>query len=253
MKDNRENLVLETLKAKQSLSVKQLCNLLYASESTVRRLLSSMEQKGLIVRSHGKAFHAGKYADKNVSFLFRENLAGTDKDKIAEAAVKIAVKDGSVIMADASSTVMRTIEYLKNYRNIIVITSGIKTLFALSQTAITFFSTGGQAINQSYSLVGQTAIDTVKTFNADVCFISCHGLSEKGFATDTSETENDLRRAIMQQSKRKILLIDSTKLNVGCWHNLCNISEFDDVFCDSLLPENVLKSVKNFHLVNKDG
>ena len=139
--------------------------------------------------------------------------------------------------------------YLSDFNDIIVITSGIKTAMFLSQTAIKFYSTGGRAINSSYSYIGQTAIDTIKTFNADICFVSCHGLSEQGFATDTSERENDVRNAILNQSKRKVLLLDSSKIDKNCWHNLRHVSLFDDVFCNALLPEHILKSIKNFHLV----
>lgn len=144
---------------------------------------------------------------------------------------------------------MCAVEYLKDRKDVIVITSGLKTLTALSQTDLKFYSTGGLAINKSSSFVGQTAINTVKSFNADVCLVSCHGLSSQGFVTDTSERENDLRKAIMEQSKVKVLLIDSSKIGQGFWHNLCKISEFDCVYCNSPLPQNILESVKNFRLV----
>ena len=162
------------------------------------------------------------------------------------------VKDGNVIMLDASTTVMHTVPFLSKYNDIIVITSGIKTSLLLSQTNIKFYSTGGRAINTSYSYIGQTAINALQTFNADVCLVSCHGVSENGFITDTSEPENDVRQAILKHSKRKVLLIDNTKINKGCWHNLCHISEFDDVYCNEVLPTRLLKFVKNFHLVNKN-
>jgi len=249
MNNDREKIILETLKAKQSVDVKQLCKLLYASESTVRRTLTNLEKKGLIIRAHGKALDAGVYADKNIAFFLRENVAGGIKEKIAEQAVKECAFSGAVFMLDASSTVMKTVDFIKTYKDIIVITSGIKTLFALTQTDIKYVSTGGQAINSSYSFIGQTAIDTIKNFNADVCFLSCHGISANGFVTDTSVPENDVRKAMMQNSKRNVLLIDSTKINNGCWHNLCNIADFDDVFCDAPLPEEIMANVKNFHLV----
>ena len=249
MNNDREKIILETLKEKQSVEVKQLCKLLYASESTVRRTLTSLEKKGLIIRAHGKALDAGAYADKNIAFFLRENVAVGVKAKIAEQAVKECVCSGAVLMLDASSTVMKTVDLIKTYKDVIVITSGIKTLFTLTQTDIKYVSTGGQAINSSYSFIGQTAIDTIRNFNADVCFLSCRGISSSGMVTDTSVTENDVRKAMMQQSKRKVLLIDSTKIDNGCWHNLCDINEFDDVFCNAPLPDEILQKVKNFHLV----
>lgn len=117
------------------------------------------------------------------------------------------------------------------------------------KTNLRFYSTGGRAINESSSFVGQTAIDALKNFNADVCFISCHGLSENGFVTDTSERENDVRSMIMKQSKRKVLLIDESKVGVNCRHNLCHVSDFDDVYCNSQLPPHIEKAIKSLHLV----
>ncbi len=242
---------MDYLKENSSVSVKRLTKLLFASEATVRRDLQKLEMKGHIIRTHGKAVRANSYADKKVDFDVREGEANPIKKKIAEAAVKDCAPDGSVVILDASSTAMHTVEFLSQKGDVIVITSGIKTAMLLSKTSIRFYSSGGKAVNGSYSFVGQTAIDTIKTFNADVCFVSCHGLSEDGFATDTSERENDVRKIMMEQSKRKVLLIDSSKIGKNCWHNLCHISEFDDVYCDAHLPENVERQIKSFHLIGE--
>lgn len=240
---------MEILQSTPSAQVKTLTKTLYASEATIRRDLKKLEEKGLIVRAHGKAINVNAYADKSVAFQNRENLASPVKKRIAEAAIKTCVSDGNVVMLDASSTVAATVEFLNDKKDVIVITSGLKAMLLLSQTPIKFYSTGGKAINSSYSFVGQTAIETLKSFNADVCFVSCHGVSDAGYATDTSERENDVRARILKQSKRKVLLVDSGKIGKNCWHNLCPLSAFDDVFCDAPLPPELLQSVKNFHLV----
>lgn len=246
----REEKILKILQSTPSISVKALTKALYTSEATVRRDLTKLESKGLIIRAHGKAINAELYADKNQGFALRENTASPVKKKLAEKAVSLCVNDGNVILLDASSTVLHLIEPLKEKKDIIVITSGLKTAVSLSNTNIKFYSTGGQAINGSSSFVGQTAIDTLKHFKADVSFVSCHGLSEDGYPTDTSERENDVRYTIIKQSKRKVLLLDSSKINKNYWHILCHISEFDDVFCNEPLPEHIQKQVKNFHLVS---
>lgn len=246
---DREEQILSILNEVDTVSVLDLTIKLYASEATIRRDLKKLEEKGLIILSRGKVTRASSLADKNVNLTFRENFQNPIKRALAEKAVSLLVENGNVVILDASTTAMNSVPFLSKLNDVIVITSGIKTAMLLSQTAIKFYSTGGRAINSSLSYVGQTAIDTLKRFNADVCLVSCHGLSEQGFATDTSESENDLRLTILKQSKRKALLIDSTKINKNCWHNLCHISEFDYVFCDVPLPVKILKDVKNFYLI----
>ena len=249
MKENRLEKILEIVKTKQSVDIKTLMKLFYASEATIRRDLSLLEKQGLILRSHGKAVNIQSQVDIAVAFSQRKNIEREAKYKIAKQAIKTCMRDNFVVMLDASSTSMATIEFLKNYKDVIVVTSGIQALFHLAQTDLKYYSTGGQSYHKSSSFIGQTAIDTVKTFNADVCFVSCHGLSEDGYATDTSIFENDVRRVLIQQSRRKVLLIDGTKIDMRCYSNLCHISIFDDVFCNKPLPARIQEQVKNFHLV----
>lgn len=250
MKEDRLDKILEIVKTQQSVDIKTLMKLFYASEATIRRDLSLLEKQGLILRSHGKAVNIQSQADIASVFSQRKNIEREAKRIIAKMAVKTCMRDNFVVMLDASSTAMATIEFLKNYKDTIVVTSGIQALFYLAQTDLKYYSTGGQSYHKSSSFIGQTAIDTAKMFNADICFVSCHGLSETGYATDTSIFENDIRRALIQQSKRKVLLIDGTKINLRCYSNLCHISAFDDVFCNKPLPEHIQSQVKNFHLVD---
>ena len=248
---DRKRQILTMLEQTGSVRIDVLTKALYASDATVRRDLSRLEAEGLIIRAHGKAVSINLYADKCVPYGQRETVGAEAKRLIAEAAVREQVKEGSVVMLDASSTVLQAVEHLAKINDLIVITSGINTLVELMKTSVRFYSTGGRAINESSSFVGQTAIDALRTFNADVCFVSCHGISEEGFVTDTSERENDVRAMMMKQSKRKILLIDETKIERGCWHNLCHVSDFDDVYCNAPLPPNLEKMVKCFHLITR--
>lgn len=251
MKDERLAKILETVDEKQSVSFKTLAKLFYVSDSTLRRDLAVLESEGRIIRSHGYVLSLSKQAS-SAGFLSRKKTAKRQKTLIAKAAVEKCLNEGDVVMLDASSTAAETVSFIKNYKDVIVMTSGIETLMYLAATDLKYYSSGGQAYNNSYSFIGQTAIDTIKTMNADVCFVSCHGLSENGYVTDISIFENDVRAAILKQSRRKVLLIDSTKINNNCYSNLCHVSFFDDVFCDKPLPTEILATVKNFHLVSVD-
>ena len=252
MKNERLEKILDAVKANGVVDVKTLMRLVYASEATVRRDLALLEEQGLILRSHGKAVDLQARADAGTVFSERRITERRAKEKIAEAAVRHVLRDGNVVMLDASSTAMATIEFLKEYKDIIVITSGIQTLFSLAQTDLKYYSTGGQSYHKSSSFVGQTAIATARAFNADVCFVSCHGLSDTGFATDTSVFENDVRLALLQQAQRRVLLLDKTKIGQGFYSNLCHLSYFDDVFCNAPLPPQLQRRAKNFHLVETE-
>ena len=55
MKNDLEKEILELLQENQYLSIDSLSSKLYLSSSTVRRKLTSLQQKGLITRTHGGA------------------------------------------------------------------------------------------------------------------------------------------------------------------------------------------------------
>ena len=246
--NERQKNILSLLETNSTLEVSALTELLYASAATIRRDLKKLEQNGLILRTHGKAVSTSRYTGGNTAFDMRMQQALQAKNRIAKACIESCVHSGDIVLLDASSTVAHTVEFLSD-KNVTVITSGIQTLSLLAKTELDFYSTGGRAVKGSYSLVGQNAIECTQTFNANVCIVSCHGLSEQGFACDTSEPEIDLRRAMMKSAKTKILLIDSTKFSKTYFKNLCHISEFDHVFCDSPLPDCI--NVKNLHVIPK--
>lgn len=245
---NRENEILRILEKQYVIEVKNLARTLFVSEPTIRRTLIRMEENGLIIRAHGKVYANKVSAATNVALAVRDESMYKIKNDLAERASQL-VHDGNVVMLDASTTAAHMVKYLEHIDNVVVITCSIKTSYMLSQTNLRFFCTGGECINKSFSLVGTSAIEEIKKFNADICFVSCHGLSSEGFATDTSITENDVRYQLMKQSKQKVLMIDDTKIDNGFYHNLCDISEFDTVICNKRLPESIGKKVKNFILV----
>lgn len=142
-------------------------------------------------------------------------------------------------MLDATTSAYHLLPFLSGFRDLVVITSGAAASLTLGKAGIRNICTGGRMITESLSYVGKTAEETVRRFNADLCFFSCRGLSPDGFLTDSSVEENDLRRAMLAQSRHKVFLCDSSKLGVTCLHNLCRVSELDAVVCDTALPESI--------------
>ena len=69
----REDKIIEILKEKNSISVNDLAKILFTSTSTIRRDLTNLENKGLVVRTFG-----GVYLTKN---RFNKTLIIPARDK----------------------------------------------------------------------------------------------------------------------------------------------------------------------------
>ena len=147
-------------------------------------------------------------------------------------------------MVDGSTSAFAIIPLLSEFNNLIIITSSAKASLILGQMGIKNISTGGHMINKSFSYVGEDAIRTINSYNADVVFFSCRSLSDDGYLTDNSIEENQLRRAMIKKSHKSVFLCDKSKFNNTCLNNLCHISDIDEIISDETIPENILNLIK---------
>ena len=236
MKENQENELLKLLQELQYANVETLATRLSVSASTVRRSLNALQQKGLVTRTHGGA----KLNDENSfspSFTYRIHQNSFEKKKIALSAIKL-IKNGDIIFLDGSTSAFYIAEYLKEFENIRVITNGIDTLSLLSKNNILAYSTGGYVNKENRSaLVGRYAENMIGNFHADVVFFSAQSLSQNGEVYDCFEEENFIRRAMIENADKKVLLCDSTKIGKSSPYHLCSLNEIDYIVSNQTLPD----------------
>ena len=216
MNKDREKAILELLLKKKRVTVKELSQVLYASEPSIRRDLLQLEKQNLIRRVHGGAvLEEHSTSLSKIPFVLRE-LEDHDAKRIMAQKAAELVESGQVIFLDASSSAYAMIPYLASNG------SGVKALMLLAEYGIPAFATGGRLLPTCLSLVDDDAIATVKKYNADLAFFSCRGLSPDGWVTDISIEENRVRAAMMGQARRSVLLCASEKFNKTYLHNLCH-------------------------------
>lgn len=229
MSKDREKQILEILLKQKKVSVKELADFLFISEPSVRRDLASLEKQNLIKRIHGGAMLEETILSKNkIPFLIREYEQSSAKVLIAQKAIDL-INDNDVIFMDASTSCYYLIPFLSSKRNITVVTNGVKALTKLAEYDINTISTGGTLINSCLALVGEEAYKTIETFNADIAFFSCRGISDDGYLTDIAPEENNIRKQMMKNSKKSYLLCASEKFGKKYFHNLCHKDELNGI------------------------
>ena len=232
MSAEREKRILEILLKEKRCSVKDLAKALYISQPSVRRDLQSLEAQNLIKRVHGGAMLEESAVSKNkIPFLIREYEQSGAKAILARKAAEL-VCDGDVIFLDASTSCYYLIPYLAGKKGITVVTSGVKALSKLAEYDIRTVSTGGTLINSCLALVGEEAYQTLESFNADLAFFSCRGVSEDGYLTDISPEENGVRKKMIRRAKRSYLLCATEKFGKRYFHNLCHKDEIDGIITE---------------------
>jgi len=248
MKDNSLQDILNLLQKKQSATVEQIASETFLSQSSVRRKLTALQEKGLITRTHGGA---RLLSNESLfpSFSFRSHQNSFEKKNIASHAINF-IKDGDFIFLDGSTSAFFVAEYLKDFKNVRVMTNGIDTISTLSKNKIEAYSTGGKISPTNRSvLIGQTAINTIEHYHADVVIFSAQSVDNCGNLFDCFEEENFIRLAMMKNASKKIFLCDSSKLNKSSMFKLCEVSNVDYFICNTDLSGYFTKPFKNTRFI----
>ncbi len=163
-----------------------------------------------------------------------ENMAA--KEKIAQKALPF-IHDGMTLFMDSSSTVGAVASKLNGFKNLRVVTNGIKICNILSEKdGITVYCTGGKLRENAKSLVGSAAVRAVEGIYADIALFSCRGVSPDAGFTETNEDEAELKRAYMKNASRTALLCDSSKFGKKYFQKIGDLSELWKLVSDIELP-----------------
>ncbi len=226
----RQHNILELLRQHKFLDVHKLAKLLFASESTIRRDLTVLENAGLVRRTFGGA---GLLEGLNteIPLAVRVDKYNQEKEKIARLASSL-LTSGNTIIIDSSSTSFKLIPYVEAHRST-VLTNSPKTAIELAKyPGIKVYSTGGSLRENSLSYVGRIAKQAAGLFNLDAMFFSCVGISIRDGLTDSNEDEADLKNIMMQHSRKKVAMVDSSKFGMAAFSKICPLSSIDVLITD---------------------
>ncbi len=241
---DRESVILEYLKEHKSATVDELCKAIFVSEPTMRRDLASLAAAGKIIRTHGGAAYKNEMGE-NLPLAYREREHSDAKSAIGRKCLSL-IKDGDVIMVDGSSSALALLRELGDKKSVIVVTNSAKAALILAESKIKTFVTGGELMSGSYAYVDSYAEDFLRSFNADVCFFSVRTLTMGGLLTDNAISENAVRRVMMAQSKKSVLMLDSQKIGEPCISTLCRLDDVDFVVCEQDISEKFKDHAEKF-------
>ena len=239
LKNQRQTEILAMLAKDNFISVQTLAERLYASPPTVRRDLTALELAGLVKRCHGGVM---LYEGKETSpVYFRQGKNAQAKARMGKIAATL-VKNGDVIYADASSTVLHIADHLDKNGKYTVITNGLLAAKKFAELGAIVYSTGGRLMTDSYAFVGHTAEESLDKYNADIMFFSAASLSDKGAISDWAEEECNMRVAMSKHAKVKVFMCDSSKFSTTSAFKLFPISKVNYIITDAPLSEKIVES-----------
>ena len=224
--NSRQKKILEKINNTGSVRVAELSETLYFSEMTIRRDLQMMEKEGLLKRVHGGAVM--NESEFKYPMWYRMEINKEQKKELARRAKKY-LRDGQVIFFNSSSTLSYLLPYLRQYKNLTVITNSVHILFQTSKMHIPCFLTGGRYNEIEGSLSGRQAETFLKTINPDIAFLSCEALSDDGQVTDGDADIAEIDKIAVERAKTSVLLMDSSKVGTLLTYTVCRTDDLTEV------------------------
>lgn len=232
--------------------VDELSGSLSVSPSTIRRALTIMEKQGLLRRIHGGAvpIEPALYEPfRHVSsFQEQEQQKTNEKRRIGLAAAGL-ILDGEVIGIGAGTTTTQVARSIRHRKNITIVTNAVNIAMELSHRSdLKVILTGGALSGDWFALVGPTAILNVEEIFVDKMFVGVDGISEKGLTSNYPD-QAMIHRAMLRQSRQKIVVADHQKIGMIGTALICPISEIDIFITNKNSPEPKHNLQKNNKLI----
>lgn len=223
----REQEIINILKVSNGfVTVKDLCNTLFASESSIRRDLKSLEKRGLVNRTYGGAELVTNFSNI-ITFNHRTQQNMKAKRLIAQKAASL-IKEGNIIFLDQSSTSFYLANEIINRSGLTIVTNNIEIMIQLANSRLKVISSGGYLSSENRNcLIGGDARETFENIYADIMFFSTKSISNEGVISDCSREEIVVRNAMMKNSAKRVFLCDSTKFGTHSAYKQCDLEDVD--------------------------
>jgi Transcriptional regulators of sugar metabolism len=227
----RLEIIKEIAIKEKKVYVSKLSKEFEVTEETIRRDLEKLELQGVVTRSYGGAILNVDKTNEDVPFYKRSRTNIESKQYIALKAIEF-VKGSSTIVADCSSTVFEALKLIRNRNDVTVITNSVEVLQELNQSELNIISTGGGLDQRILSLQGPITQNAIKNYNVDIAFVSCKGMDINKGILDSNETEAEIKRSMIKQSNKVILLVDHSKYDKTSFVKLFDYEDIDYLITD---------------------
>jgi ribose transport system substrate-binding protein len=237
----RQN-ILSLLRESGTLDVDEVAARLHVSPNTIRNDFNALAAEGLLRRVRGGAAlpeaNNGDASLPRPPFLTRCEINQKAKEWMARWASDL-VEDGDSILLDASSTVFYLAEFLKNRRNLTVVTNGIEVGRKLAlNPSNTVMLLGGLLRADGVPSADVMSDPMLKDLRTKLAFVSCSGFTTEIGLTESDILDMQLKARMVEVAGSVIALIDGSKFGKLGLAPFARVDQVAHIFSDSsILPE----------------
>ncbi len=208
--EERHTKILEALNRKRSMGLSELCQLLNASESTVRRDLIALDESGLIIKVRGGAMAVDEsFSPQEHNVEEKARMFVEEKTAIARYAASL-IEDGDFVFLDAGTTTEKMIEFIPS-KSVKFVTNAFISAKKLAQRGFSVNIPSGEVKVTTEAIVGSETLIALSSYNFTKCFMGVNGISIRGGFSTPDKNEAAVKTAAMRQGREVFVLGDHSK------------------------------------------
>jgi DeoR/GlpR family transcriptional regulator of sugar metabolism len=248
---HRQKLILDLINQHQEVAVGDLCERFAVSEMTIRRDLRTLEQGGLLRRTHGGAVsNLGRSYEPPLLIRAAENKAA--KVAIGRKAADM-VRDGHSIALDVGTTTLEIARALRDRHNLTILTASLPIACEIAATFplgsdIRLILTGGIVRPGELSMIGDIAITTYSHLYVDVAFIGAGGVHLEEGLTEYNLEDTQVKQALIRTAQEKVLVADSSKFGRATFASIGPLAVIDTIVTDSGIALDIVRDLRDRHI-----
>ncbi len=216
----------------------ELCDLVQASEATIRRDLEILEARGLLERTHGGAVWTLRLPQEP-AYAHSAEIHPGEKRAIGRAAAAL-VADGDTIFINSGTTtteVMRSLTAREDLSRLTLVTTNVTGTLDVRHPGFDVILLGGLFRPQSNAVVGAFARRSLNRVYATRTFVGVDGISLKAGITTPISAEADIARLMVERTRGQVIVVaDHSKWGVVSNFEIASIGDIDVVVSDDGLP-----------------
>ena len=237
----RHKHIEDYLKEVEFASLEELSEKLEVSVSTVRRDLTQIEEKGVVRRTHGGARLIDQKKDDYV-FTTRQEVERESKVAVAKACAELIAPNQNLFM-DGGSTVFTVAQHLEAKAPHIVTNSLPIANFYSSHRDIEVIVSGGVIYPRLQVMVGELALRTYQSLNADIAILGGGGATEEG-VMNSHTLLIEIQRAMITSAQKVIVCLDYSKIGRQSFTPLCGWDAVDILITNRQASEPLLDHIR---------
>lgn len=238
----REEYILHLLETNRRVSTERFCEVLGLAPSTIRRQLSDMEERGLLIRTHGGA--VGIDAGREIPLGQKVSINTRNKRLIASTA-RGYIQDGDTIALGGGTTILELCYMLMDLKKAVVLTDSITAANILIENPnIELWINGGIVHKKAGYIIGPNATTVFETIQIDKTFLGAECIDfEKGIYSAAFANAN-VEQTMASVGRKVFVLADSSKMNRQSTVPFLPLKKVDYIITDQDCDPDYIQSIQ---------